>query len=733
MLIISIYLSFVFFIFSVYFFLYSPRKKFQKLCFCLLVLVFLNLYYFYYTVYYLIGGRFNSAVIYHLKFGLAGADFPEFTGLIIALSVLIVGSIVLSIWLFLKKTKKILYKVWGYYFSLFLITVAILLNPIVYDLYNIYKYELNIGSVNGDDFYKYYREPKIEQVGKKKNLIYIYAEGLERTYWNEEIFPGLIRELRPLEDKGVSFSNLNGVAGARATISGIVASQCGLPLFSPNGNTNNAFNFDGYLAGAVCLSDLLNQADYYQVYFGGVDTAFAGKDKFFSSHHYDEYYGKAELSRGEEGENDGYEWRWGLYDEALFGLAYEKAEELSLEESPFGMYIMTLDTHHPNGHPSPFCKDIVYDDGSNAILNAVACSDFLISRFINRIASSSFASDTVVVLSSDHLAHRNTAYSLLKKENRRNMFLVLDLSDDTREAVQIDKVGSALDISPTILPFIGFESELGLGRNLLNNKESSKEIEKIQGNLLAWQQSIASFWKFSKEFTFDVRRVAHAGGGIDGELHKNTLEALDYNLEKGATYFEIDFNYTSDNKLVCIHDWQESFKKSFGVENSVPVSYQEFIAMVDKNYLYKNCTLKSLSKWLEKNPGAYVVTDVKDDNLKALKDIAMSVKDFSKRIIPQVYDPDNFAIIKDMGFEQMIWTLYRYKEKDDLGAVLAWANKFDGPFAVTMPESLAMTALPGELRKIGVPTYVHTVNSETEMLRYFNNDVTEIYTDFLIN
>ena len=54
---------------------------------------------------------------------------------------------------------------------------------------------------------------------------------------------------------------------------------------------------------------------------------------------------------------------------------------------------------------------------------------------------------------------------------------------------------------------------------------------------------------------FAVKMVAHAGGGIDGKAYTDSIDALDLNLKKGFTYFELDFVLTSDNNLVCMHGW----------------------------------------------------------------------------------------------------------------------------------------------------------------------------------
>ena len=58
--------------------------------------------------------------------------------------------------------------------------------------------------------------------------------------------------------------------------------------------------------------------------------------------------------------------------------------------------------------------------------------------------------------------------------------------------------------------------------------------------------------------------IAHAGGGIKGQNYSNSIEALDLNYAKGFRYFEIDFSWSSDRQLVCLHDWHKRFTKVFG-------------------------------------------------------------------------------------------------------------------------------------------------------------------------
>ncbi len=64
-----------------------------------------------------------------------------------------------------------------------------------------------------------------------------------------------------------------------------------------------------------------------------------------------------------------------------------------------------------------------------------------------------------------------------------------------------------------------------------------------------------------------IKRIAHAGGGINGITYTNSYEALDLNYGLGFRYFEIDFTYTTDQKLICLHDWKKAFKTVFGKES----------------------------------------------------------------------------------------------------------------------------------------------------------------------
>ena len=129
-----------------------------------------------------------------------------------------------------------------------------------------------------NDFLEFYKPSKIKQISQKRNLVYIYAESLERTYFDESLFPGLIKELRHLESVSTSFTQIKSVYGTQWTVAGLTASQCGIPLVTPS-HGNSMSGMDAFLPNTICLGDLLSEEGYELSYLSGSSADFAGTEK----------------------------------------------------------------------------------------------------------------------------------------------------------------------------------------------------------------------------------------------------------------------------------------------------------------------------------------------------------------------------------------------------------------------------------------------------------------------
>ncbi len=223
-------------------------------------------------------------------------------------------------------------------------------------------------------------------------------------------------------------------------------------------------------------------------------------------------------------------------------------------------------------------------------------------------------------------------------------------------------------------------------------------------------------------------RIAHAGGAVGGATYTNSLEALEHNYARGFRFFEIDLVWSSDGALVALHDWEDNFDRLFGRRLTAPLSAAEFVRADN----VRGLTLLSLDgvlSWFASRPDAFLITDVKSRNLDALAVIASRRPPLRGRIIPQIYHPDEYSAVRALGFDAIIWTLYRQRISD-----FAVVNRLAEMrlFAVAMPKARARRGRLGPyLDDIGVPALAHTVNDPDELIELMRLGVTEVFTDFL--
>lgn len=297
-----------------------------------------------------------------------------------------------------------------------------------------------------------------------KNLLFIFLEGLEAIYTDEDVFPGLTPALQRLNAEGWQLENMEQVQGSGWTMGGIVSSLCGTPLIYESRLTGNEVLFSRLLDSATCLPDVLESAGYEQVFIGGASLEFASKGNFLLDHGFDVALGSHELA--DQLEDPNYMGGWGLFDDTLFELALDQFDALAATGQPFNLTLLTVDTHHPTGEPSASCPE--YPAIDNLILHAVHCTDFLVGNFIEQLRRSPAFDDTVIVLSSDHLSMRNIAFPLFPSDyDRKLYFTVLN----AEQQAPIETPATPLDVAPTLLELLEVEHDTAFlaGMNLLDS------------------------------------------------------------------------------------------------------------------------------------------------------------------------------------------------------------------------------------------------------------------------
>jgi phosphoglycerol transferase MdoB-like AlkP superfamily enzyme len=353
--------------------------------------------------------------------------------------------------------------------------------------------------------------PKRLVAAPGKNLVYIYLESLERIFWDPGVFPGLTPNLDRLRKQGLDFSGFEQIYGATYTIAGMFASQCGVPLFpSPfpgldkiTGNDTDVASFHPKIA---CLGDVLHKAGYTQMYMGGAPISFSHKGLFYRLHGYDHALGLQQLEAEYGGKLP--EAGWGLYDSALFALILKRYRELEAAGKPFNLTMITLDTHPPDGRPSPDCPK--YAANPNSMLQAVHCTDYEVGKFVDELSREPDWKNTVVVIMSDHLMMRNDAESLFPKGyHRQPSLLVLNAGQGVRRMQMYH-----MDIAPTLLDLMGVHTNAtfiaGQDRSAPNAKGSELVENPVTEAVLR-----NALWSRSNEFHL-CKRDTLIGWTTDG-------------------------------------------------------------------------------------------------------------------------------------------------------------------------------------------------------------------------
>lgn len=489
---VSEWLSLLFFIASVS--LYTWKAGRHKLWFSA-VLVLLGVYIVlnasllasnYFT-----GEGINDAVIYTITSSLSGAGVQKYilpaAGLIITLLLLF---LLLSWVLRLRKNHN-----YSKLYSLLALVLAVLsikTTPAYQQVANLIKSQITKGD---SDFYSHYQVPGKTLRGDRPNLVYIYAESLERTYFDERAFPKLAPELNEIKNNALDFSNTEQLPGTEYTIAGMVASQCGIPLFAPfDGNASSSLST--FYPQNVCLGDILKSSGYQNYFYQGASLSFAGKDLFLSSHGFDHMYGFKELAgvvKDPKYRND-----WGWYDDTVLEVVFDKYLELAQKNQPFSLFALTVDTHHPDGFISRSCqrKSYPFDGKENKSFAAVACGQEHIARLIEKIRATPYFKNTIIVVSSDHLAMNNTAYKYLNQHERRDLFFMLRGDDVSSRVISLKR--NTLDNGATVLDAMGGDNFIGLGRSSLSATSLSATYLNIKEKINEWKPDVIALWNFPK-------------------------------------------------------------------------------------------------------------------------------------------------------------------------------------------------------------------------------------------
>lgn len=228
----------------------------------------------------------------------------------------------------------------------------------------------------------------------------------------------------------------------------------------------------------------------------------------------------------------------------------------------------------------------------------------------------------------------------------------------------------------------------------------------------------------------NTQLIFHAGGGIDGLDYTNSKEAIEQMVTEGNYFIEVDFMYTSDHELICMHKWSEQW-----VGEDVP-SLEEFIA--EKIYgKYTTMTAKDVVQYMEQYPKLHIIIDTKEEDqievVNSLVDLSAYNTDITDRFIIQLYES---------GVKEEIQKIYSFPEENFLFTAYKFGSHYPNKIMkICYDENIKVVTVPydvwdEETTKLytskGFTLYEHTVNRPDWARKSLEKGVHGFYTDFLL-
>lgn len=322
---------------------------------------------------------------------------------------------------------------------------------------------------------------------QKRNLIYIFLESMEMTYADKEnggaFKQNVISELTQLAQENEDFSGksnkLNGgysMPGTTWTMGAMFGQTSGLPL-NTSIDANGMDTQDSFFPGITTLGDILQNEGYSQTLLIGSEATFGGRKLYFTDH------GQYDIMDYDYAHDNGlipedYKVWWGYEDEKLFGFAKEKLLELSQQDNPFNLTMLTVDTHFEDGYVCDICPDTF---GDNQYANVMACSSRQVKEFVDWVQQQDFAADTTIVISGDHPTMDSDFCEDVDKDYERRVYTTY-INADAEKQTEKKRKYTIFDDFPTTLSAMGAQIEgdrLGLGTNLFSAKETLSEKEGV--------------------------------------------------------------------------------------------------------------------------------------------------------------------------------------------------------------------------------------------------------------
>jgi hypothetical protein len=303
---------------------------------------------------------------------------------------------------------------------------------------------------------KYYSKdlsgvPILRMHHKKRNVLLILVEGI--TY--EQVELGLMKNLNELSHSTLSASNF--ITLQHFTNRGVYAAICGdYPNFLIKETKSDIMG--AYGTRRQCLPSVLSDSGYHTVFMQSALIRYTRKDLFAARAGFDEWMG--EKSYDSNYQRGG----WGVSDETLYSLAFNKIKELDSRGQPWFLTLLTSSTHHPLYVPG----DISPTDEEAAIY-----ADKSLGLLLAKIKEQGVLENTLVIITSDEAAF---TYGNPSADIMSNHGPLIVIAPEILGPVVQDNIYTQADIALSIVDYLGIDLDDVYGRSVFRTYTSPRDL-----------------------------------------------------------------------------------------------------------------------------------------------------------------------------------------------------------------------------------------------------------------
>ena len=229
------------------------------------------------------------------------------------------------------------------------------------------------------------------------------------------------------------------------------------------------------------------------------------------------------------------------------------------------------------------------------------------------------------------------------------------------------------------------------------------------------------------------KRVVHAGGALttqvgDEVIYTNSLDALQNMYNAGNRFCEIDIRETSDGVLICAHGDEAHLANG----SDLPVDAESAAFLSERLFgEFQPMSVEMLAAFMCEHPDLVIITDAQGDNLKISQKLADSWPDLLDRFVIQIYHEREYDPIREMGFRNLIYTLYRADDEErNLWEIAHFSETHELVGVTIQKEQFYSMKNRIAMAHCGVPFMFHTVNDGAEIEAMLQKPyVAAVYTD----